>query len=28
MDVVRCWESSDPLYNSYHDEEWGNPVRD
>jgi DNA-3-methyladenine glycosylase I len=28
MDLVRCWESSDPLYNSYHDEEWGNPVRD
>ena len=27
-DVVRCWESSDPLYNSYHDEEWGRPVRD
>jgi DNA-3-methyladenine glycosylase I len=28
MALVRCWESSDPLYNSYHDEEWGNPVRD
>jgi len=27
-DVVRCWESSDPLYNTYHDEEWGNPIRD
>jgi DNA-3-methyladenine glycosylase I len=27
-DVVRCWESQDPLYNAYHDEEWGNPVRD
>jgi DNA-3-methyladenine glycosylase I len=26
--VVRCWESTDPLYNAYHDEEWGNPVRD
>jgi len=26
--LLRCWESSDPLYNSYHDEEWGNPVRD
>jgi DNA-3-methyladenine glycosylase I len=24
----RCWESSDPLYNSYHDEEWGRPVVD
>ena len=22
----RCWESSDPLYNAYHDEEWGQPV--
>ena len=27
-DVVRCWESQDPLYNAYHDEEWGNPVHD
>jgi DNA-3-methyladenine glycosylase I len=26
--VVRCWESSDPTYNAYHDEEWGRPVRD
>lgn len=25
-DVVRCWESSDPAYNTYHDEEWGRPV--
>jgi DNA-3-methyladenine glycosylase I len=24
----RCWETSDPLYNAYHDEEWGRPVRD
>jgi len=24
----RCWESSDPLYNEYHDEEWGRPVLD
>ncbi|HEX3267836.1 MAG TPA: DNA-3-methyladenine glycosylase I [Gaiellaceae bacterium] len=24
----RCWESSDPLYNVYHDEEWGRPVLD
>ena len=24
----RCWESSDPLYNAYHDEEWGRPVVD
>jgi DNA-3-methyladenine glycosylase I len=22
----RCWESSDPAYNRYHDEEWGRPV--
>ena len=28
MTVVRCWESSDPLYNAYHDDEWGNPVLD
>jgi DNA-3-methyladenine glycosylase I len=27
-DVIRCWESSDPAYNAYHDEEWGRPVRD
>jgi DNA-3-methyladenine glycosylase I len=26
--TVRCWESSDPVYNAYHDEEWGRPVRD
>jgi DNA-3-methyladenine glycosylase I len=24
----RCWTTSDPLYNAYHDEEWGRPVRD
>jgi DNA-3-methyladenine glycosylase I len=24
----RCWDSSDPLYNAYHDEEWGRPVLD
>ena len=24
--VVRCWESKDPAYNAYHDEEWGRPV--
>ena len=23
-----CWETSDPLYERYHDEEWGRPVRD
>ena len=24
----RCWESADPAYNEYHDEEWGRPVVD
>ncbi len=24
----RCWPASDPLYVSYHDEEWGRPVTD
>jgi DNA-3-methyladenine glycosylase I len=24
----RCWESADPAYNLYHDEEWGMPVAD
>jgi DNA-3-methyladenine glycosylase I len=27
-DGQRCWESSDPTYNAYHDEEWGRPVTD
>jgi DNA-3-methyladenine glycosylase I len=27
VNVVRCWESADPAYNAYHDEEWGRPVR-
>jgi DNA-3-methyladenine glycosylase I len=26
--VVRCWESTDPAYNAYHDNEWGRQVRD
>lgn len=26
--MIRCWESADPLYVVYHDEEWGRPVRD
>jgi DNA-3-methyladenine glycosylase I len=26
--VVRCWTSSDPSYNAYHDSEWGRPVAD
>jgi DNA-3-methyladenine glycosylase I len=25
---VRCWTATDPLYNAYHDEEWGRPVLD
>jgi DNA-3-methyladenine glycosylase I len=24
----RCWETSDPAYTAYHDEEWGRPVVD
>ncbi|HET7449066.1 MAG TPA: DNA-3-methyladenine glycosylase I [Gaiellaceae bacterium] len=27
-DLKRCWETSDPLYRAYHDEEWGRPVLD
>jgi DNA-3-methyladenine glycosylase I len=26
--VKRCWETADPLYQHYHDEEWGWPVVD
>jgi DNA-3-methyladenine glycosylase I len=26
--VKRCWESADPAYNAYHDDEWGRPVMD
>jgi DNA-3-methyladenine glycosylase I len=26
--VVRCWTSSDPAYNDYHDFEWGRPITD
>jgi DNA-3-methyladenine glycosylase I len=25
---VRCWTSNDPVYNAYHDTEWGRPVTD
>ena len=25
---IRCWSTSDPAYNTYHDEEWGRPIRD
>ena len=29
MELIRCgWSTSDPLYVSYHDEEWGVPVHD
>jgi DNA-3-methyladenine glycosylase I len=24
--LVRCWETTDPAYLAYHDEEWGRPV--
>ena len=24
----RCWSTQDPLYNAYHDDEWGRPVLD
>jgi DNA-3-methyladenine glycosylase I len=24
----RCWSTEDPLYNAYHDDEWGRPVLD
>jgi DNA-3-methyladenine glycosylase I len=27
-DVVRCWQTSDPAYNTYHDAEWGRPILD
>jgi DNA-3-methyladenine glycosylase I len=26
--LKRCWETGDPLYVAYHDEEWGRPVTD
>jgi DNA-3-methyladenine glycosylase I len=26
--LVRCWNSNDPAYDAYHDDEWGRPVRD
>jgi len=25
-ELKRCWETTDPQYNAYHDEEWGRPV--
>jgi DNA-3-methyladenine glycosylase I len=27
-ELKRCWQSSDPAYDAYHDEEWGRPVLD
>ena len=27
-DAVRCWPTADSLYQAYHYEEWGRPVRD
>ncbi|MGD0715916.1 MAG: DNA-3-methyladenine glycosylase I [Gaiellaceae bacterium] len=27
-ELVRCWPTADPLYVTYHDEEWGRPVTD
>jgi DNA-3-methyladenine glycosylase I len=26
--LKRCWTTSDPAYNAYHDEEWGRPITD
>src|SRR5208337_930221 len=26
--LTRCWDTDNPLYVSYHDEEWGTPVHD
>ncbi|WP_211274954.1 DNA-3-methyladenine glycosylase I [Bacillus marinisedimentorum] len=26
--MKRCWDVKDPLYQKYHDEEWGKPVHD
>jgi DNA-3-methyladenine glycosylase I len=28
VEPKRCWETSDPAYNAYHDDEWGRPVTD
>ena len=25
---IRCWTTTDPAYNAYHDDEWGRPIRD
>jgi DNA-3-methyladenine glycosylase I len=26
--LIRCWDTDNPLYVKYHDEEWGTPVHD
>ena len=28
VEPVRCWQTADPLYQAYHDYEWGRPVLD
>ena len=28
MSELRCWDSDDPLYVDYHDNEWGRPITD
>jgi DNA-3-methyladenine glycosylase I len=28
LEPTRCWSSNDPLYDAYHDDEWGRPVLD
>ena len=28
IELIRCWETNNPLYNKYHDEEWGVPIYD
>jgi DNA-3-methyladenine glycosylase I len=28
VEPKRCWTTSDPAYNAYHDDEWGRPVTD
>lgn len=27
-EIIRCWKTNNPLYNKYHDKEWGSPVQD
>jgi DNA-3-methyladenine glycosylase I len=28
VEPIRCWSTTDPLYQAYHDTEWGRPVTD